>query len=226
MLAEAEEPDHHIRAFDMSYAWELHHLMNMIAKGEANADTLNVYFKKQDTLYPSNAYRMVFTSNHDENSWNGTVFERMGDGVKTFAVLSATLPGMPLIYTGQEAALDKRLEFFEKDTVDWGDYPYGDFYKSLLELKHENPALWNGEFGGEMKKLKTGKDKKVYAFVRIKGENVILVTTNLSPEKQDINLKVGDYAGKYESLFRGETIELNKKEEISLLPWEYQVWVK
>ena len=66
---------------------------------------------------------MNFTTNHDENSWNGTVHERYGEGYKIFAVLMATVPGMPLVYSGQEAGLDKRLEFFEKDAINWKEYP-------------------------------------------------------------------------------------------------------
>ena len=47
-------------------------------------------------------FRMRFTTNHDENSWNGTEFERLGDAASTFAALTFLIPGMPLIYSGQE----------------------------------------------------------------------------------------------------------------------------
>jgi hypothetical protein len=60
------------------------------------------------------------------------------------AVLAATLPGMPLIYGGQESGLDKRIEFFEKDPVQWKTCAYAPCYTGLLKLKHGNPALWNG----------------------------------------------------------------------------------
>ena len=103
MLAEAEVPEHHEYAFDMSYGWEFHHIMNNIAKGTMNADNIQEYLTKEAGRFPANAYRMQFITNHDENSWNGTVFERLGDAVETMAVLSYTIPGMPLIYSGQES---------------------------------------------------------------------------------------------------------------------------
>ncbi len=56
MLAEADKPDHHTNAFDMSYAWELHHILNSIAKGEMDANNIDRYFAKIDTTYPANAY--------------------------------------------------------------------------------------------------------------------------------------------------------------------------
>ena len=58
---------------------------------------------------------MYFTSNHDENSWNGTEFERMGPDYAALFVLAATAQGgMPLLYTGQEAGLNRRLK------IGWG----------------------------------------------------------------------------------------------------------
>ena len=60
---------------------------------------------------------MYFTTNHDENTWDGTVFDRLGDAHKTLQVLAATMDGMPLVYSGQEAANKKRLAFFEKDEI-------------------------------------------------------------------------------------------------------------
>jgi glycosidase len=118
MLAEAEIPQYHTRAFDMTYAWELHHLLNSIAQGKKNVRSLDSLLIRQDTLFPADAYRMLFTSNHDENSHKGTEFERMGEGSICMAVLTATLPGMPLLYSGQESAFNKRLRFYDKDTID------------------------------------------------------------------------------------------------------------
>jgi len=226
MLAESEVPEHHEVGFDMTYAWELHHLMNMIAQGKAPADTLNDYHLKQDTLFPDDAYRMIFTSNHDENSWNGTVFERMGEGAKTFAVLSVTLPGMPLIYNGQEAAMDKRLEFFEKDQIEWGDFEYQDFYETLLDLKSKNTALWNGEYGGNLELLNTNAPASVIAFVRENGEDLVLSILNLSPLTHDIMIEAGDYAGTYTELFSEKSMDVAPDFSRKLGPWEYKVLVK
>jgi len=118
MLAEDEDNDDLLRkAFDMNYGWKLHHIMNEIAQGKQNSNDIWDYFDWNDSIYPSYSYRMYFTSNHDENSWNGTVQERMGDAAEVMAVLSYTIPGMGMIYNGQEAGLNKRLAFFEKDTI-------------------------------------------------------------------------------------------------------------
>lgn len=186
MLAEAWQPDQHL-AFDMTYGWDTLGLFKDIAKGKADARALKDFLAQPKVAYPAHAYRMRFTSNHDENSWHGSDTEHYGPAFKAMAVLAATLPGMPLIYGGQEGGLDKRLKFFEKDPIDWKNYPYADFYAGLLKLKHENRALWNGQYGGGVKVLETGNDK-VFAFRREKDGNVVGVAVNLSGVRQQYSL--------------------------------------
>ena len=114
MLAEAEQEDHHFEAFDMSYGWELMHIMNHIAKGDSSLKSLDDYMQREQKRFNENDYRMYFVTNHDENSWNGTIEERYGEAEKAFAVLAYTINGMPLIYSGQEYGNNNALEFFEK----------------------------------------------------------------------------------------------------------------
>ena len=141
-LAEGEEAWLHDAGFDCTYAWRLHHLLNDIAQGKANADSLVKYVEWNAQEY-SQAHRLMFITNHDENSWNGTEYERMGDAWKAMAVLCWTLPNaQPLIYTGQEVGYNHRFEFFEKDPMpDWHHNATTDFYQYLNDLRHSHPAL-------------------------------------------------------------------------------------
>ena len=135
-------------AFDMYYGWTLHHIMNEVAQGKQSVDDLWNYFAKCDTTIRQDAIRMNFITNHDENSWHGTAYERMGEGTNLFAAFTYVVPGMPLIYTGQLSGNNHRLEFFEKDPItDWSPNEYTAFWKTLVNLKHNNPALAAGEKG-------------------------------------------------------------------------------
>ncbi len=166
MLAEAEKPELQ-KAFDMSYGWEFHHLTNDIAKGEKPASVVHDYIVDRINRFDADHLSMMFTTNHDENSWNGTVFERYGDAHRAMAVLTFTVDGMPLIYSGQEASMTKRLKFFEKDAIDWGDYELQEFYASLLSLKKSTPALWSGAEGGRYRPLShTSENDRVLGFQR------------------------------------------------------------
>jgi glycosidase len=226
MLAESEKDELLVNAFDMDYGWELHSLSNKIAKGDTTVNALEGYFKGLKTTFPKGAYKMNFTSNHDENSWNGTVHERYGAGYQTFAVLMATVPGMPMIYTGQESALDKRLEFFEKDLVAWNDYSLQDFYRVLLNLKKSNKAMWNGDFGGDLNRVKTDKDDAVFAFTRQKDGDAIFVVLNLSNAAHSVTLLGNDHVGSYVNIFNGVKEALSEGHKIDLSPWEFRVFEK
>jgi alpha-amylase len=167
---------------------------------------------------------MHFITNHDENSWNGTIEERLGLAAEAMAVLAFTFDGMPLIYSGQEAGLDKRLKFFEKDFIEWGEIPLAPFYATLLDLKHRNRALWNGAYGGQVRKIQTGNDDDIYAFYRERGGDKAIVVLNLSGNYQDIVLQCNACTGTYTNLFANSTINVTKDMMLHLNPWDYVVW--
>ena len=224
MLAEDEDNADLLRhAFDMNYTWKLMHLMNDIAKGEKVSNDIWDYLKWNDEQFSPDAYRMAFTSNHDENSWNGTSKERLGDAAEIFTVLSYTIKGMPLIYSGQEAGLDKRLAFFEKDTINWDNLVKLDFYTTLNKLKTNNKALWNGTAGGEMIRIGGGVNPDVFAFYREKEGNIVVSFFNLSDSEQQITFDQNSIEGNYSNVFSGEKVKLENGVEFNLKPWEYLV---
>ena len=228
MLAEAESPHLHMDAFNAGYGWRLHHMMNDVASGKKTVKNIDNYFFVDDAGgFPEGSYKMYFITNHDENSWAGTEFDRLGDGVEAFAVLTATVPGTVLVYSGQEAGFDRMLEFFEKDQIDWGDYRYHDFYKTLLTLKSGNKALWNGPFGGEMVRVETNTDRKVFAFVREKDGDQVFVVLNLADRQlPEVIFSDSNHHGSYRELFSGESVEVDKDFQLAMEPWDYRVFVK
>lgn len=184
MLAESDAVELHTSgAFDMTYDWSLpDQVFKKIGKGEGGAALLRDWLARQPAGYPAHAYRMRFTSNHDFNSWHGTDAELYGDAYQAFAVLTFTLPGMPLIYNGQEAGLAKRLAFFEKDPIPWQDYALTGFYQQLIALKHRHPALAAGPGGAPVRLLDAPAD--VVAFERRLGSDGVRVAVNLSKTPQ------------------------------------------
>jgi alpha-amylase len=227
MLAEAEDPQMHA-AFDMTYGWDLHHLLNAIAQGKQGTPALDAYFAKDDSLYGAGAYRMYFTSNHDENSWNGSEFERMGANHMPAFILSATAQrSMPLLYTGQEVSLKKRLRFFEKDTVDWHGPSLADFYSAVFALKHRQPALANGPWGGPQVKLATdGGGDRVYAFTRTRDDNTVLVALNFSDKPASVAYRGLTRSGSYTDWFTKQAVALGDDGRIDIAPNGYRVLVR
>jgi glycosidase len=193
MLAEADKIELHRSAFDMTYSWDLARLFHEIGKGKAGAAELRQWLATEPHGFPPSAYRMRFTSNHDFNSWNGTDGELYGDAYLPLAVLTFTLPGMPLIYGGEEARLARRLEFFEKDPIAWKTRELQPFYTTLLALKHRHPALAAGQYGGAPKLLDVGNDK-LFAFERRKDADRVAVVVNLTSAEQRFKLGGAEHA--------------------------------
>ena len=223
MLAEAEGPEFHQHAFDMTYGWEFHHLMNEVAKGNETVEAFDNYQAKMDTTYSNDAYRMFFTTNHDENSWNGTVYERMADNHLNFFVLATTFPnGMPLIYSGQEARLNKRLAFFEKDTIEWSDTTLYSFYEKMIHLKSTHPALMNGKDQGSFERL-PNENLNAYGYIReAKNGEKLMVLLNFGKEKVEWSL-ADLIKNNWTDVVSDTTISLDSSKAIELSPNSFLV---
>jgi glycosidase len=222
MLAEDEgEKGLLLKAFNMNYGWEFHHIMNQVAQGKTGVGAVKAYFEKIDSTYPAGSYPMQFTSNHDENSWNGTEYERMGEAAKTMAALTFVVPGMPLIYTGQEAGNTKRLKFFDKDQVDWSNLEMQNFYKKLIDIKKANKALWNGTAGAPAHFLHTGLENSLLVVDRTVEGNKVVAIFNLSKEPVTNTIECPRIAGKYTNALTGKKVNYEKGQSFTLKGWEY-----
>ncbi|WP_430466852.1 alpha-amylase family glycosyl hydrolase [Winogradskyella ouciana] len=220
MLAEAWEPELlDGNLFDMAYAWDGHHLLNGLAKGEKNLEDYEAYIQKISKDYDNDDILMNFVTNHDENSWNGTIKERMGDASELMTALSFTLKGMPLIYSGQEYDMDHRLKFFEKDSIPKTKGDSWDLLKKLGKLKNTNPALHGGKNAASYKRLDSEKD--ILMFERSKNDETILFIGNFSDE---VN-KIAVPGGMYLDYMANEKIEL-KGDAFTMGPWEYKILIK
>lgn len=225
MLGEWESRDLHAAAFDATYAWSWWDAMHKIAKGQADANALHGYYSWNENFYPKDALRMVFTSNHDKNSWEGTDAEIFGDAFPAALVLSVVGEGMPMFYNGQEAGLDRRLEFFEKDPIDWKEHPNAALIRELLALKSATPALANGPWGATMVHVPSDAPGKVLSFVRQDDRSKVFAVFNLTPEARTATFHDGPHAGGYRE-FRGGDITVAEDTAIALGPWQYRIFVR
>lgn len=225
MLAENEDvPALLNKAFNANYGWSIHSVTNQIVKQEKTAlDLANEIIHLQE-IQPKGTYSIQFTTNHDENSWNGTVFERYGEAYKTMAVLTYTIPGMPLLYTGQEAGNAKRLAFFEKDAVEWGDYSYATFISELNKMKESNKALNVGPDAGSFQLVENTHPTKVLSFMREKDGHQLIALFNLSDSTLSTSISWPDSLKGSPYLSNQEALDLPINITITLKPWAYHIW--
>ncbi|UKM64351.1 alpha-amylase family glycosyl hydrolase [Flavobacteriaceae bacterium GSB9] len=226
MLAEWEARDLHAEAFDMSYAWDWNEKLHNICMGKADVNQLFIYYSWNESFFPENSIRMTFVSNHDKNSWEGTMWEQFGEGLEASIVLSVVGDGMPLIYNGQEAGNTKRLEFFEKDPIKWKEHPIGDLYSKLFKLMKNNTALWHAKWGATMIKVPNDKPKDILSFVRENDKDKVFAVFNFSNEKLSVQFQETLYHDSYIDFESNTAVTLDNKTSLSLDPWGYKVYIK
>jgi alpha-amylase len=221
MLAEAEDEWVYDAGFDMSYAWKIFHLTKDIAAGKRPANAIDTLLQQQDSIFPSSATFLYFTSNHDENSWNKAEYATMpGASHAPFAVLTQTIDqSVPLIYSGQEEPFLDSISFFYKDTISFNRYQRAGFYKTLLNLRKNNSAL---AANASFKKRATSNDAAMYAFEREKEGNKILVVLNLSKNAQNFTWKDKPSAVEWNNVFAGNKEPVDKG--FGIEPWGYAVY--
>jgi len=223
---ELEKPEYG-EAFDASYTWTWMHKAKDFYQDELPVDSLLTVLKNYDDLGDS-TMRAWFTTNHDENSWNGTEYEKYGDMAKALAVFSCTWNGLPLLYSGQELPNRKRIKFFDKDTIAWtGTNQLHDFFKALLSLKTNNPALRSGDPSVQTFRIRTSEPKNVFAFLRKKASREVLVVLNLSAQK-DLHFEIMDekVRGVYKNAFSGAANDFTTEKSFEMQAWEYLVYEK
>ncbi|HEU6454996.1 MAG TPA: alpha-amylase family glycosyl hydrolase [Roseateles sp.] len=226
LLAEWESRDLHARAFDATYAWSWWDTMKLIAEGRADATALHPYYAWNRKFYPREAYRLLYTTNHGKNAWEGTDAEIFGAAAKAATVLSFVSEGLPLIYNGQEAGLAKRLAFFERDPIAWHDSAQAELYRRLIALKKATTALWNGADGAVMEPLTNSAPKQVLSFLRANARDGVVAVFNLSPQAVDVTLTGPRHAGRYHDFDSGAEIRLDDGSTLNLPAWGWRVFVR
>lgn len=222
MLAEGWEPKLLENAFDMGYSWDTHHRMNAVAQGKETVKNWDGRMAQIDTLYQKDDILMNFITNHDENSWSGTVKERLGEASEVMLALSYCAPGMPLIYSGQEYDMNKRLLFFEKDTIPKIKGKVWPLMVKLGELKNKNKALNGGKNAASYKRLKSSDDKNILIFSREKDGDKLTFMANLSNKEVTFTT---EKEGASVDFFTKEKLVFSKEKSLTFKPWQYKILI-
>jgi glycosidase len=226
MLAEWEQRDLHTRAFDATYGWGWKEAMQRLVEDGSGAGAMRGYYAGQSETWPQAAMRMVYTENHDQNSWDGVAAEIYGPAYEAAIALSFVGSGLPLIYNGQESDNDRQLAFFERDPIVWKDSQHAALFAKLIAFKTEARALHNGRFGAAMVEVPTDQTADVYAFTRgAKGERVFAVF-NLSPRPHQVRFNKARHLGSYNDALTGAAVQFTGGETLDLPAWGYRIFTE
>jgi glycosidase len=180
MLAEADQPDLLVHAFDVDYDWKLADVLEKVVHGEAPAEALAAAWRTEAARYPHGALHMHFSDNHDKRR----AISRFGEPAALAAsALMFTLDGVPMIYNGMEvgdAAESASPALFERLPIYWDSGAlrawFTPFYASLIELRRAHAALTTGT----VEWLHNSDEARVLTFLRRAPDETLLVAVNLS----------------------------------------------
>ena len=212
-----------VSKFDATYDWPGHQLSKEIAQGRRSATNYHRHIQRTNRLYGPENILVNFISNHDENSWNGTVKESYGAADHIFMAMNFTLPGMPLIYSGQEYDLNKRLRFFEKDSFPKVVGKTMELLQQLGALKNNHRALAAGTSAGSYKRINTTRDNQILAFEREKEGDTLVVVANLSKDYAQFTMP---YAGSFKRYQDFKSKLLSPSYQYDMKPWEFWILIK
>jgi glycosidase len=234
MLSEGSLPEHHLKAFDITYSWNVYNALDLLIHGKKPATLLDDILKTESLRFPVGSLRLRFNTNHDKNVWDMPAIQKYGsDGLKLSAVVINTIPGVPLIYTGEEVANERKLSLFEKVDVDWSrSTVMGELYQKLALMRQIHKAFSRGE----MVKVPSNFDADVYAFFRIAGRDKMFAVLNFSSEPRYATVTIpmarlfaGQQPSIMKEIFTGEEIEVGEDSPetlaIALEPFDYRVFV-
>lgn len=224
MLAEWEQRDLHARAFDATYGWGWKEAMQRLVKDGSGAGAMRGYYAGQAETWPHAALRMVYTDNHDQNSWDGVASAIYGPAYEAAIALSFVGSGLPLIYNGQEADLDRQLKFFEKDPIAWRQGRHDALLRKLIALKTEARALHNGRFGAGMVEVPSTATTDVFAFTRGGAGERVFAVFNLSPRHQAVRFERARHHGRYTDALNGTAANFTGGDMLDLGPWGYRIY--
>jgi glycosidase len=212
------------KTFVSNYNWELKDRINATASGLAIPISFMKFVSKQSSKYPTGSFPMNFITNHDENSWSGSEYKRLGAAVPAMAALTFTLPGIPLIYSGQEVGNTRELAFFEKDLIPNIEKENSTtaFYKKLVALKTKNPALWNSAPFAAPELIQANEN--IISFYRVSGKNKVLTIINASNSSQKTSISLKNLTGVYYQFSSNKKTQLAMKLNVTLKPWQFEIY--
>lgn len=189
-LAEWEDPELHLGTFHATYNWTFYFKMLDVLQGKCSAEEMLDAFLFKYHIFPQNSLRLNFIENHDEQR----AMKLFGKAkYRLFTMLIFMLPGIPLVYNGQEAGYSSFLSLFNRQPMKWRhvNREAYQFYRDLIALRKRIPALRYGT----LEKIDLQTDKHVIGFLRTQGNNFTLCIFNFSDQTAEINTEIPENFG-------------------------------
>lgn len=218
MLAESDDIRIHDSGFDLTYAWPEYDKMKEVWEGAPVSELVQLITHIEDEL-PDGTGRLRFTTNHDETAWDAPPPAVFGGKIaaKAAYILTSTLPGVPLIYTGQETGIDVNVSFFEQTAYDWtANRDVRTFFEDYFDFFHESSALKGGSLA-----FLAPEENDIMMFERTSGGERLIVVVNVRNRESSVDVPASLQGTTGADVFTDEIVSFS--DALILEPHEYHV---
>ncbi|WP_158853372.1 alpha-amylase family glycosyl hydrolase [Halorhabdus sp. CUG00001] len=177
------DPDYHDLEFDLHYGTEVYSALRQIGSGDAPAGALlDAVADAERAGFPDQALQMRYVENHDEERY---LAEYGRDGLRGAVAATFTMPGVPMIYAGQERGMTD-----SRGPIEWqsGDTGLTNVHRRLSKTRSETPALESGTL--ERIEYHTDTEQAV-AFARATDDQRVFVALHFGPGTATVRLPEG-----------------------------------
>lgn len=207
MLAEADVPEHQLKAFDISYNSSYYRALVAVLRDGEPATLIRKQWETARAAFPAGARFLHLSDNHDKSRADMVFGEK---GATATSVLNFTLDGIPFLYNGQEFGDGAPNDILSHQRIRWdvatfpAIAPRVEFYRQLLRMRSHEQALT----AGELIWLENSAPDSAVTFLRKTPAEEVVVAVNLSNRKCAVSVALA--GERYASLLptRAEPYEL------------------
>ncbi len=168
------------KKFDSGYDYSFFDdIKNAISNNSMLSDFEATIASYLPASYPSYLIPFRYIENHDQARF---ISQYNIDETKLAASILLTMPGLPMIYAGQEVG-----EQSYRGLINWQDpNNFTPFYKKLISLRRDYKSLSVGDY----RELITSSPDSVYAYVRSADSSSVVVVSNFTGRITSVHLNL------------------------------------
>jgi glycosidase len=178
LISDGLRPEHHIKAFDLTYSWDMSYACPAIAEGKASASIINDSLNAESMRFPKGSLHLRFNCKDEGRAEDVPRIDKSRvNSERAIAILAFTLPGVPLISSGGQSGKSNQRELFTK------------LYMDLSALRQGHMALRYGSY----ENLQNSTPSRLFSFIRFSGRDSVLLVVNFADKKSaaDIYMPAG-----------------------------------
>ena len=203
--------------FDMDFGWNFYNRLNNLYNRNS---LMSGFFNTAATEVRNGRVQVRFTTNHDKSAWEKTDVQLFNGerGAMSAFVITATLGGIPMIYSTQEIGRKENVPFFSVTNIDWNSNPaITNEYKAIMKAYTSTDVFARGTV------VSYPSLRDIVCFTKTKDDKTALVVVNI--RNNNVTFSVPEaLQGDWKNMMDNSTFTL--PQTVEMTPYQYYILEK